>query len=225
MIKAMKDIPLNVKVTCVDGECGKSSHVIINPLNQSITHVVVHSEDFPDSSERLVTLDKVIATTHKSIELKCTLRELAAMEKFTETHYINSDSAEYRAFYHPDEHIYDDLDLYSVWPYVYAENSLYSIPIEEERIPPGEIAVRRGANVEAFDGHIGRVDEFVIDPTDGHITHLVVREGHLWNQKELTLPLSAIERMDEDEVYVNLDKKTVKSLPAIPVRRFYSSKV
>ena len=220
----MKDIPLNVKVTCIDGECGKSSHVIINPLNQSITHVVVHSENFLDSNERLVTLDKVIATTHKSIQLKCTTQELVAMEKFTETHFINSDAAEYAAFDSRPEHIFDEFDLYSMWPYVYYEDSMYSIPVEEERIPPGEIAVRRGANVEAFDGHIGRVDEFVIDPTDGHITHLVVREGHLWNKKEVTLPLSAIDRMDEDEVYVNLDKKTVKSLPAIPVRRFYSSK-
>ena len=58
---------------------------------------------------------------------------------------------------------------------------------------------------------------------DGHITHLVLREGHLWSKKELTLPLSAVDRMDEYVVELKLDKKTVKSLPAIPVRRFYRS--
>ena len=219
----MKDIPLNVKATCIDGNCGKSSHVIINPLNQSITHVVVHNEDFPDSSERLVPLDKVIDTTHKSIQLNCTIRELAAMEKFTETHFINIDTLEYSAFDSRPEHIFDEFNLYSMWPYVYYEDSMYSIPIEEERIPLGEIAVRRGADVRATDGHVGRVDEFVIDPQDGHITHLVLREGHLWGKKELTLPLSAVHRMDEYVVELKLDKKTVKSIPAIPVRRFYRS--
>lgn len=223
----MKDIPLNVDVTCNDGNCGKSSHVIINPLNQVVTHIVVQNEEFLGSNKRLVSIDKVVETTPKSIQLNCTKEELAGMEKFTETHYINSDTAEYRSFDSSDEHIFDELDLYSMWPYVYYEDrmNMYSIPVEEERIPTGEMAVRRGAEVEATDGYVGKVDEFVIDPTDGHITHLVVREGHLWNKKELTLPLSSIERMDEDEVYLNLDKKTVKSLPAIPVRRFYSSKV
>ncbi|GAB4551969.1 MAG: hypothetical protein Tsb0014_45990 [Pleurocapsa sp.] len=222
----MKDIPLNVDVTCNDDNCGKSSHVIINPLNQVVTHIVVQNEEFLGSNKRLVLIDKVVETTPKSIQLNCTKEELAKMEKFTETHYINSDTAEYRSFNSSDEHIFDELDLYSMWPYVYYEDSMnmYSIAVEDERIPTGEMAVRRGAEVEATDGYVGRVDEFVIDPTDGHITHLVVREGHLWNKKELTLPLSSIERMDEDEVYLNLDKKTVKSLPAIPVRRFYSSK-
>ena len=222
----MKDIPLNVDVTCNDGNCGKSSHVIINPLNQVVTHIVVQNEEFLGSNKRLVSIDKVVETTPKSIRLNCTKEELAGMEKFTETHYINSDTAEYRSFDSSDEHIFDELDPYSMWPYVYYEDrmNMYSIPVEEERIPTGKMAVRRGADVEATDGYVGKVDEFVIDPTDGHITHLVVREGHLWNKKELTLPLSSIERMDEDEVYLNLDKKTVKSLPAIPVRRFYSSK-
>jgi sporulation protein YlmC with PRC-barrel domain len=218
----MKNIPLNVEVICNDGKCGKSSHVIINPLNQVITHIVVQNEDFADSSQRLVPVDQILATSHKSIQLRCAIADLAAMEKFTETHYINSDAAEYSSFGLPAEHIFDEIDLYSMWPYVYAENSIYSLPIEDERIPPGEIAVRRGADVEATDGHVGRVDEFVVDPRDGHITHLVLREGHLWNKKELTLPLSAIERMDEYAVYLKLDKTKVKSLPAIPVRRFYS---
>ena len=217
----MKDIPLNVKVDCIDGNCGKSSHIIIDPLNQNITHLVVQNDKFPDSSMRLVTLDKVVATTHKSIQLNCTKRELAQMEKFTKTHYINSDSAEYSSFYHPDEHIFDELDLYSISPYVYVD-SLDSIPVEEECIPGGEIAIHRGADVEATDGHVGRVDEFAVDPINGHITHLVVRKGHLWNKKELILPLSAIANMDRDLVRLNLDRKTVKSLPAIPLKRFYS---
>lgn len=220
----MKSIPLNVEVTCTDGKCGKSSHVIINPLDRSITHVVVEYDSFSDSNKRLVPLNKIIKTTDNSIQLKCTTQELIGMEKFTETHYINSDAAEYAAFDPLAERSFNELDSFSMLPYVYPESSIYSIPVEDERIPPGEIAVHRGADVEATDGHVGRVAEFVIDPQDGHITHLVLREGHLWNKKELTLPLSTVERMDEDAVYLNLDEKAVKSLPAIPVKRFYRPK-
>ena len=69
----MNDIPLNAKVICIDGECGKSSHVIINPLNQTITHIVVENDSLRDSKQRLVPFNKIVETTHKSIQLKCTL--------------------------------------------------------------------------------------------------------------------------------------------------------
>ena len=222
----MKDIPLNADVICDDGKCGKTSHVIINPLDRAITHVVVQNEEFLGSNKRLVPLERVIDSSHKSIQLNCTKDRLAEMEKFTETHYyIDRDATEQQSLGLPAEHMLDELDPFLLmWPYVYADDNLYSIPVEDELIPTGEIAVRRGAEVKATDGYVGKVDEFLVDPQNEHITHLVLREGHLWGKKELTLPLSAIASMEENIVYLKLDKKTVKSLPAVPIRRFYSKK-
>ena len=205
----MKDIPLNVKIECIDGNCGKSSHVTIDLSNQSITHIVVESDTFLGSSMRLVTLDKIIGTTPKSILLSCTILELAAMEKFTETYYIDPASTEYEAFDSCSFEMFDEFNPYSMMSFY---RDVYPIPVEEERIPVGEIAVHRQADVEATDGHLGRVKEFVIDPSNGHITNLVIQKGYLWNKKELTLPLSAIAQMDEYEVRLNLNKKTVRDI-------------
>jgi hypothetical protein len=91
--------------------------------------------------------------------------------------------------------------------------------VPSEQIPPDELAVRRGARVHATDGHIGKVDEFLVDPINCHVTHLVLREGHLWAQKEIAIPISEIKRMGEDEVHLKLIKKKVEQLPAIPIHR------
>ena len=40
----MKNIPLGAKVECSDGSCGQATHVIINPVNQEITHFVLVDE-------------------------------------------------------------------------------------------------------------------------------------------------------------------------------------
>ena len=32
------------------------------------------------------------------------------------------------------------------------------------------------------------VDELLVDPENEHITHLVMREGHLWGQKDVVYP-------------------------------------
>ena len=66
---------------------------------------------------------------------------------------------------------------------------------------------------------MGWVDEFLVDPEDGYITHLILREGHLWGQKDVTIPVSEIERIEENTVYLKLNKRDVGKLPAIPIRR------
>ena len=55
----------------------------------------------------------------------------------------------------------------------------------------------------------------------GHISHLILMEGHLWGKKEVAIPVSAIDRIEEDTVYLKLDKEAVESLPSEPVRRTY----
>jgi uncharacterized membrane protein len=98
---------------------------------------------------------------------------------------------------------------------------MIGIPVEVEHVPLGEIAVRRGTLVEATDGYVGDVAELLVDPGKGEITHFVLQEGHLWGKKEVTLPLSAIDRVEEETVYLKLDKKAVESLPSVPVKRHY----
>ena len=93
------------------------------------------------------------------------------------------------------------------------------MPLEHEHIPVGEVAIRRGTSVEATDGRIGKVDEFLVHPENDVITHLVLREGHLWGKKDVTIPVSEIDKIAEEAVYLKLDKKAVEALPTVPVRR------
>jgi hypothetical protein len=41
------------------------------------------------------------------------------------------------------------------------------VPVEHLQIPPGELVVQRGTRVEAKDGYVGKVDEFVVNPDIG----------------------------------------------------------
>ena len=104
-----------------------------------------------------------------------------------------------------------------MWPY-YAPLASYITP-EKEHIPADELAIRRGARVEAVDGHVGRVDEFLVNPSNDQISHLVMREGHLWGQKDVTIPVSQIDHYQDNTVYLKLNKQDIEKLPSIPVRR------
>ena len=43
------DIPINAKVICTDGPCGHSTHVVLMPATEKITHLVVNKEVFPEA--------------------------------------------------------------------------------------------------------------------------------------------------------------------------------
>ena len=81
------DIPLNANVECTDGLCGQSTYVIINPVTQQVTNVVVREKKRP-RAERLVPIGNIEKSTHNLICLCCTKDKLAKMEPFIGTYYI-----------------------------------------------------------------------------------------------------------------------------------------
>lgn len=94
------------------------------------------------------------------------------------------------------------------------------VVLEHEKLPPNEPAVRRGAPVYANDGFIGSVGELMIDQTSSKITHLVLRDGHLWGAKDISIPVSMIRSKGRAGIGLRLSKKEIEDLPLIPIRRF-----
>jgi PRC-barrel domain len=209
------EIPLQAQVECTDGVCGRSVYVLINPVLDQVTHVVVRGDSSPNT-EYIVPVDVVSGTIADTIQLRCSKARLEKMDPFVQTTFIEEKIPDYAGSY--------GMGGTYLWPYVTPEKTVY-MSVEHHQIPPGELAVRRGTRVEATDGYVGHVDEFVVNPENSHITHLVMREGHLWGQKDVIIPLSAMSEMGdthEDTVFLKLDKHQIESLPAFPVHRRWS---
>ena len=210
------EIPLNAQVECTDGVCGRSVYVLINPVIDQVTHLVVR-EDL-SNTEYIVPVDAVSETIVDTIQLRCSKAELEKMDPFIKTEFVEEKV--------PESHISYGGEMYTAGSYFFMPYVIpgmtVQVPVEHRQIPPGELAVRRGTRVEATDGYVGRVDEFVINPENGYITHLVMREGHLWGQKDVIIPLSSIGDTRDDTVFLNLDKHQIESLPTFPVHRRWS---
>jgi len=84
----------------------------------------------------------------------------------------------------------------------------------EDRVPEGEVEVRRGERVHATDGEIGRVHGFVIDPNDHHLTHILLDEGHLWGKRTIVIPISVVKDVN-DGVCLSITKAEVGDLPPV----------
>jgi CheY-like chemotaxis protein len=201
------DIPLDADVFCEGSSCGTSVALVMNPVTEEVTHMVVRERHAPHR-ERLVPTSVVGKTTFEQMELRCSAAELAKMEPFVETHFVKVKVPHYLS-----------TGGMLAFPYAIPDPKVEKVAMHSEQIPPNELAVRRGAWVHATDGRIGKVDEFLVDPTNCHVTHLVLREGHLWAQKEIAIPISEIKRLGEEEVHLKLSKAQVEQLPEVPIHR------
>jgi sporulation protein YlmC with PRC-barrel domain len=206
------DMPIHADVFCTDGLIGKSSHIIVDLVSERVTHVAVSTKEH--EGQYLVSLEWVKSTDRDSIQLDCTKVDVYAMQPF-------------RAGY------FNGYDAYSGSPPITAPgvepgSTLYhphrtAEPAAQDatiHTPAVELAVAKGAAVLATDARVGVVDELVIDPESHLVTHLILREHHLFRDKAITIPVSAIERAETNTVFLKIDKDAVEALPTVALSKF-----
>jgi hypothetical protein len=211
------EIPLNAQVECTDGVCGRSAFVLIDPVFDQVTNLVVKEEMSP-FTEYIVPEKFVTETIADTIRLSCSKADLEKMDPFIKTKFIQEKVSEIYSGYGGGMYGYGSLYY---MPYAIPDRTIYENE-EIQQIPPGELTVNRGTTVKATDGYVGKVDEFVVNPDSGHITHLVMREGHLWGKKDVIIPLSALAPMSdthEDTIFLKISKHEIESLPTFSLTR------
>jgi sporulation protein YlmC with PRC-barrel domain len=210
---------IGAEVSCSDGICGEVTRVVVDPVAQAVTHLVVEPTH-RQGLGRLVPLSLVDASAGE-IRLRCTIAEFDQLDSAEETQFVPGSNG--YAAYGPQQVF--------TWPYYGLGTAglgmgaeTVSQTITYDKIPLGEVAVRRGEHVHATDGDIGRVQGLVIDPSDHHVTHVLLEEGHLWGRKEVAIPVSAVtvaKPGDEDEaeasIQLSITKQEVQELPAVDI--------
>jgi sporulation protein YlmC with PRC-barrel domain len=224
-MKQTIEYDIGSEVACSDGACGELRRVVVDPVAATITHLVVEPKHRPGTGH-LVPID-LVASVAENIRLRCTTAEFLALDDAEETRFLPGA---------PGPWGYDQEQMLSM-PYYGLAASLGDTGmagtdgvdvsgmggvgagaggqyVTSDRVPVGEVQVRRGDQVRATDGEIGRVQGLVINPADHHVTHVLLDEGHLWGKKRVAIPISAVTKIGY-EVQVNLTKDEVRDLPGV----------
>lgn len=220
-----KQFTIGSEVACADGACGELTRVVIDPVARTLTHLVVAPADRAQVA-RLAPVE-LVDSTASELRLRCTMSEFEALEEAEETQFLSGASGPWG--YQQDQMLslpyyglgmgMGGLDMgagVGIGGLGIGGGGIGPHEIVSERVPVGEVDVRRGEHVHATDGAIGRVQGLIIDPADHHVTHVLLDEGHLWGQKRVAIPISAVTSVD-DGVRLNLKKDEVRDLPPVDV--------
>jgi sporulation protein YlmC with PRC-barrel domain len=212
---------IGTEASCTDGAAGKVSRVIVDPLAEKVTHLVIE-EQHRHGLGRLVPLDLIDATAGE-IRLRCTRSQFEKLGPAQETQFIPSTSG-----YQSDGHLPDQVGY---WPYYGLGGGMGvaglgmgggigggtpSQVVTTDTVPLGEVDVCHGDPVHATDGDIGRVQGLVIDRGSGHVTHVLLQEGHVWGRKEVAIPISAV-ASSIGGIQLKMAKQQVQDLPPVDI--------
>ena len=196
-------------VSCSDGACGELRRVVVDPIARALTHLVVEAKH-RQGMGHLVPVD-LVSSAGAEIHLRCTVAQFEALDDAEETQFLPGASGQWgygqgQMLSHP----YYGLGMGGMGMGM----GVGPQPIIFDRVPVGEVEVRRGEHVQATDGPIGKVQGLVVDPSDHHVTHVLLDEGHLWGKKRVAIPIGAVSGVD-DGVKLNLTKDEVRDLPEV----------
>jgi len=213
-----REFAIGSEVSCSDGTCGELRRVVVDPVARSLTHLVVEDKHSKGAGH-LVPVD-MVSTSGKEVHLRCTMAQFEALEQAEETNFLPGA---------PGQWGYGQDQMLS-WPYfglgmggmggmgvgMMGGMGMGRGPrtVTSDRVPAGEVEVRRGDHVHATDGPIGRVQGLVVNPVDHHVTHVLLDEGHLWGKKRVAIPIGAVAGV-EGGVQLSLTKDEVRDLPTV----------
>lgn len=211
------------EVACDDGPCGKLTRVIVDPIRRTLTHLVVEPDEGPGSA-RLVPLEDVDAPAPDgTIALRCDRAGFDALEYAVVEEFLPGYGGE--PGYGPHDALqmpYFPLGPASTTPIPgaggFAAPPLREPPgprpVRRERVPLGEVQIKRGRTVHATDGDIGKVRGLAVDTCDEQVTHVLLDEGHLWGKKTVAIPIGDVSSV-ADGIHIDLSKDEVRDLPEI----------
>jgi sporulation protein YlmC with PRC-barrel domain len=216
-------LELGTPVRCTDAVYGELADLVIDPTQKRVTHVVVRPQRQEPAASRLVPIELIDESKgERELVLRCTVDDVNELETVHEFAFL-------RLGEFPTEDPKWDVGVSDVLAAPYYEGTGFGEYVGDfgtndavtyDRVPKGEVEVRRSSRVMSADEHyLGDVDGFLLDGDD-HITHVVLERGHLWGRREVTVPIGALESVASDVVTLKLSKDEVGDLPSHKVHRW-----
>jgi hypothetical protein len=194
-----------------DGYRGEVLAVVVDPAARTVTHLVVEPRGRAGLA-RLVPLELadlagLADAGPDPIPLRCTEAEFMSLEPAEET------LAEFVPG-HPDPVQLLPPGWRDTGGPTADGGTILRIPEQEtiDLVPPGEVEEHRGDHVHATDGGVGHLRGLRIDPGSRRVTHVLVREGHVWGHQDVDIPAEMVAGFG-DGIELSVTRQQVRDLP------------
>ena len=174
--------------TCTDGHCGKVIKVVVDPVARELTHLVVEPEHRsrtrPPGAARPGQFGRGRRRSCATPSTSSTPCRNAEENDFLPGGSGYEDYAAHEAYY---------------WPYFGIEGgpdplvANASAIVTHDTSPPAKSACAAATPCTPPTGRSARWKGWSSTRPAGHVTHVLLQEGHLWGRKDVAIPIGAVD--------------------------------
>ena len=204
----------------LDGEVGKIREFYFDDQHWVIRYLVADTGNWLSARQVLISPYALVAVHKEAQQIAINLTK----KQIEDSPSLNSDKPVSRQF-EEDYNAYYGWPMYWSGPYMWGSYpNIVRNREEYKELTKGEKAwdphLRStfdvsGHHVQAADGEIGHVEDFIIDDETWAIRYLVIDTRNWWPGKRVLVSPRWIERVswDEKKVLVDLSRETIKQSP------------
>ena len=214
--KTLKGYKLNSR----DGEIGKVKEFYFDDRHWAIRYLVADTGNWLTGRQVLISPYALVAVNKEEQNIAVDLTK----KQIEDSPSLNSDkpvSLQFEQAYYG----YYGWPIYwggaYMWgPYTYLERNLEKWKTSNQGEKAWDPHLRStkvvtGYHIQASDGEIGHVEDFIIDDENWAIRYLIVDTLNWWTGKKVLIAPKWIERASwsESKVFINLSRETIKQSP------------
>jgi hypothetical protein len=209
------------KMDSLDGEIGKVKEFYFDDRHWTIRYLVADTGNWLTGRQVLISPYALGAVVREEQHITIDLTK----KQIEDSPSLNSDKPVSRQF---EEAYYGYYGLPVYWggpymwgayPYVVRDREKWKEFTQGEKAWDPHLRSTydvSGHHIQALDGELGHVQDFIIDDETWAIRYLIVDTHNWWPGKKVLVSPQWIERVSwgESKVFVNLSRETIKQSPA-----------
>jgi sporulation protein YlmC with PRC-barrel domain len=224
------------KLDSLDGEIGKVKDFYFDDQYWAIRYLVVDAGSWYTASQVLISPYALIAVDSKEENISINLTK----KQIEDSPSLNTDKPVSRQFeneyygYYGWPSYWEGDRMWGTYPSIMRDPKKWGLPNEGGKTWDPHLRSTQkvsGYHIQATDGGIGHVEDFIIDDETWAIRYLVIDTHNWWAGKKVLISPKWIEKVSwsESKIFVNVVRETIKQAPeytdAFLLTRDYETKL
>jgi len=208
------------KLDSFDGEIGKVKEFYFDDQHWVIRYLVADTGNWLTGRQVLISPHALVAVIKEKHHIEINLTK----KQIEDSPSLNSDMPVSRQF---EEAYYGYFEwpkywggphMWGAYPHIVRDRKKCSESTQGEKAWDPHLRSTRevsGYHIQAADGEIGHVEDFIIDDETWAIRYLIIDTRNWWPGKNVLVSPQWIERVSwsESKVFINLYRETIKQSP------------
>lgn len=204
----------------LDGEIGKVKEFYFDDQYWAIRYLIADTGTWLTERQVLISPHALAAVSKEDQHIAVNLTQ----QQIQDSPSLNSDKPVSRQFeeayygYYGWPLYWDGPNMWGCYPTIVRDNGTGREPTQGEKAWDPHLRSTHtvsGYHIQAADGEIGHVEDFIIDDETWAIRYLIIDTRNWWPGKQVLISPQWIDRVSwsKSKVFINLSRETIKQSP------------